>query len=357
MLRYIFYFEPQNRRKTFWQVQSLSWLILAVLPFAILHHGEVPLPDAAVLGLTRGLIGFVLSSLLLMPVLRWAWRRRVPLELPWIILVVGYCAALGWVDMTLAKFFALHMELNVSSIPVPLVSATWVFRTTAYLTWSVVYYVIQYWIDLQDSRLRLAQLQTEKQAIELQQLRAQVNPHFLFNAFNSILAEADNPKVVMTLTEGVAEFLRFSLRQTDALQELGAELDALEHYLRVEKVRFEDRFDYIIAASERARRCRVPGVLVQPLVENAIKYGQRTSRPPLRLSIEAEVREGKLMVAVANTGRWIRPEESPVSGNGIGLSNLRRRLELVYGAEATCDREEADGWVRMELQIPAEARG
>lgn len=353
MLRSLLQTDPSNRRRLFWLMQAFGWSVMAVLPGMVLSQSGVPLAQAALMGAARGVLGLIVSSLLLRPVLRRIWRRGAGFELRWVVPVGLYCLALGWLDMRCTRLLVVRLDLDYSAIPAAVVRASWIFRGTNYHVWTVLYCVIHYWFDTQDARLRLAQLQTERRTVELQQLRAQMNPHFLFNAFNSILAEVDNPRAVTTLTEGMAEYLRFSLRQTDALQRLGDELDALEHYLRVEKVRFEDRFDYAIAASERARQCRVPGALVQPLIENAIKYGRRTSRPPLRLSVAANVTAtGELVVDVTNTGRWI-PREEPRSG-GIGLANLRRRLELLYGPAARCEHGEADGWVRVSLRMPAE---
>lgn len=351
--------EPQNRRRLFWLMQCFGWSIMTVLPFMMLYQAGVSFASAAVMGLCRGIAGLVVSSVLLRPVLSYLWRRDHRIKLHWVIFVGVYCLGLGWFDRWLMDPIFLFFEVDYSVVPPAVSKGSWVFRGMTYHVWTVLYCVVHHWADTQDTRLRLSQLQAESRTMELQQLRAQMNPHFLFNAFNSILAEAENPKSVTTLTEGVAEYLRFSLRQTDALQRLGDELDALEHYLRVEKVRFEERFDYRIVASEAARQRQVPGALVQPLVENAIKYGPRTSPSPLCLSIVAEINAaGDLVVTVANTGRWIAsPTATTPTEGGIGLANLGRRLQLLYGAAARCECTEEEGWVRVRLQLPQEAKG
>lgn len=116
-------------------------------------------------------------------------------------------------------------------------------------------------------------------------LRARINPYFLFNARNAILAEAAKPQRVIAITHSLADYLRFSLAQTSGLHPLGDEVDALESYLRVEQIRFEERLEYGFSVDEAARCQVVPGALVQPLLENAVKYGPRTSQWPLRLAI------------------------------------------------------------------------
>jgi len=350
----IFQVDLQNLRRLFWQAQALGWGALFVASYVALERSGLSVGDALLISLVRSLLGLVISCVLLWPVVRWARRRALPMLVTIIILVV-WCYVLGWGETELTTAVVRAIGLDLAALPRYL-AAAWLFRAMAYMVWSLLYFAIRYWVDTQESRMRLVQLQAERRMMEVQQLRAQVNPHFLFNAINSILAEAENPRMVTMLTEGVAEFLRFSLRQTDGSQELGEELDALEHYLRVEKVRFEDYFDYTITASEAARRQRVQGVLVQPLVENAIKYGQRTSSPPLRLRVTADVMGKELVIVVANTGRWVPPVEGRPDG-GVGLSNLKRRLELIYDDAARCDCSEADGWVRLELHIPVKQKG
>ncbi len=132
---------------------------------------------------------------------------------------------------------------------------------------------------------------------------------------------------------------------------LGVELEALENYLSVEKVRFESKLEYRIDASLAARKVSVPIALVQPLVENAMKFAQKSGIWPVRIAITAALEDGCLQVAVANTGYWVEFDES--RSTGIGLENLRRRLLLLYGAEARLDVEAEGGQVIATVVVPA----
>ena len=209
-------------------------------------------------------------------------------------------------------------------------------------------------IETADTRLTLARNEAAARTSELRQLRAQVNPHFLFNALNSILAEKDRPAAVESITQELAEYLRFSLRPSGEYYFLGEELDALQRYMRVEKARFEEKLVYEISASPEARQVRVPVVTVQPLLENAMKYGRRTSALPLHVRITAEVSGGFMRLVVANSGRWVEAEPARTDG-GIGLANLARRLELLYGGRARLDTSSSCGWVQAELTIAMDA--
>ncbi len=351
MFHHFFQFDLQNRRRLFWQAQIIGWGVMAIVPFLFFHTSGVPAYEAVAISTTRALISMILSCLLLLPLLRWLRRQQLPIVTVGIV-IVACCAILGWLDVRLFKALIPVLRLNIAELPVYL-EESWIIRAIVFWMWSVLYFVIHYWLNTQEARLRIAQMQVEQRTIELQQLRAQMNPHFLFNAFNTILAKAENPQIVTKLTESMAEFLRFSLMQTGDLQELGKELEALKHYLRVEKQRFEEHFEYHITASKQACECQVPIILIHPLVENAVKYGQHTSPPPLRLKIEAKLNKTELWITVANSGRWVPPEKTSDVG-GIGLANLQRRLELIYSGNAQCTHEEKEGWVYVTLRIPKE---
>ena len=195
------------------------------------------------------------------------------------------------------------------------------------------------------------ELSSRQQKSELALLRYQVQPHFLFNALSAVMAVSDNKEKVEELTQSLADYLRFSLRKgNDDYSPLGEELDAMENYLHVEKIRFEEKLRFQIDADEEARVFVVPRQLVQPLLENAIKYGQQTSPMPLSIRIEAQLTGDRLHLTVENTGSWVEPSAS--SGMGIGISNLRRRLQLLYGDKARLTHEHSPQRVQSIVTLP-----
>src|SRR5690606_8063207 len=133
--------------------------------------------------------------------------------------------------------------------------------------WSVLYFGINYWLDTQRVRLELAEAEAAAQTSELKALRAQINPHFLFNALGSILAESDNARSVRELTLALSDYLRFSLQQHREQEPLKSEIDALENYLMVEQSRFGANLEYQINASREALEAPVLRTLIQPLLE------------------------------------------------------------------------------------------
>ncbi|WAC19122.1 histidine kinase [Luteolibacter sp. SL250] len=349
------YPEETARRRLFWFLQTSGWLgvgLMALYPLVQIFD----IRTMAVVLVLR-----VSSGILVTLGLRWLYRRMGWRDWSWWGLgavVMMLCVAMGTVDslgtQTLSRF------LTGSSVPQEIHSFLLLtgilLRTCVLMIWSLLYFGIKLWMETAEVKLRAAQSEASARTSELKQLRSQVNPHFLFNALNSILAEKDDPDAVERITQELAGYLRFSLRPAGDCQLLGEEIEALEHYLRVEKARFEEKLVYEIRVSPEAGAHRVPVATVQPLLENAMKYGRKTSPTPLRLLISADILPayGVLKVAVANTGRWV--DEDSEHSHGIGLSNLRRRLELLFGREARLTHTATDdGWVKVEAVIPLES--
>ncbi len=189
---------------------------------------------------------------------------------------------------------------------------------------------------------------------ELQLLRSQLSPHFLFNALNALQACAHRaPEELPPLIQSLAGTLRYTLKHREgAFVPLREEVAALEDYLAIEQARFRGDLSVTFALAPQVGECPVPALVVQPLVENALKHGRATSEGPLRVRIGiTRPTAGQVRVEVANTGRW-RPPASAAEGFGIGLANLRHRLEFTYGQRATLTQMEAEGWVTLVLCLP-----
>jgi LytS/YehU family sensor histidine kinase len=197
------------------------------------------------------------------------------------------------------------------------------------------------------------ELSRRHQKSELALLRSEMQPHFLFNALTAVMAVSDNKEKVEELTQSLADYLHFSLsKSNDDISPLGDELDALENYLHVEKIRFAENLIYQIDADQEARAFMVPSQLVQPLLENAIKYGQQTSPMPLSIRIQTQLTGEILHLVVENSGSWVDPSASQGMGMGIGISNLRRRLQLLAGKRASLVYEHSPERVRAILRLP-----
>jgi two-component system, LytTR family, sensor kinase len=199
--------------------------------------------------------------------------------------------------------------------------------------WSIMYFGIKFgnqWI-LEKERADKANLLA--QSAQLQMLRYQLNPHFLFNSLNSIRALiSEDQKVSKQMVTELAEFLRYSLvSKSFSNIPLREEIEAIEHYFALEHKRFEEKLVTTIEIDRDAEEFPVLSFLLNPLVENAVKYGMSTSPMPLRIAIKASVKNETLKIQVSNTGKWRIPTaETNEFSTGTGLGNIRLRLENAF---------------------------
>ena len=335
----------------FWRFQIIGWLAFAVftLPLKASAFGSVEY--AVVVVLLREPLGLLLTSGFRLVYRRMDIRAHPPAQLAVCVLVFSFLA--GGIDMLAFQSFSSDIQADPNSQNAV---GMWCFRTMLYCVWSILYFWIRDHQRNTRRLLRLAHAETAARNAELLMLRAQVSPHFLFNSLNTILAGLDRqPATLAPTVQGLADYFRYSLTSRhDTLVTLGEEFDAMMNYLMVEKARFRDSLVIESHLDPAARSILVPGIFLQPLVENAIKYGYQTSAAPLRIWIRVETGEGEsVRIEVRNTGEWVEPRPSDGS-RGNGLSILRRRLELLYGAgqRITITTVPVESQVSVRIEIP-----
>ncbi len=330
---------------SFWPLQISGWGLALMFPLFIWLSGTATEPNLLWLTFSRPFSGLMVTASLRPFCSRIFHRGAGPYLLIPAILVAA--VAIGWTELNVACWL-----LRINGLP-DLPGHIWVgilvHRSLTLLVWLLLYFGIKSFVSH-------SEIEREFQRSEIRLLRSQVNPHFLFNALTTIMAVRKDEQQVALITQSLADYLRFSLSQQeeDRLSHpLEEELEALENYLQVEKIRFQKNFESRIEATPEARAAGVPPALVQPLLENAIKYGQQTSPLPLRVAITARVAEGKLHLTVENTGRWVEPglTRSP----GIGIANLRKRLHLLYGDRAQVSFDFAGAAVKAQVFLPIQS--
>jgi len=230
----------------------------------------------------------------------------------------------------------------------------WYFGSLfVFLSWSVLYYGIKYYElhSLEHQKLieehalregeHLKRVQAESAArdAQLQMLRYQLNPHFLFNtlnAINALIALKENDKA-QEMLQLLSEFLRHSLEH-DGVENvsLEQELESLMLYLNIEKTRFEDRLTLEFDVSAQARRAKVPGLILQPIVENSMKYAIAENEDGGTVRVTAGVSDNVLLLEVSDTGPGMQTVQATES-RGVGLQNTLQRLQTLYGDNYSFD--------------------
>jgi len=214
---------------------------------------------------------------------------------------------------------------------------------------------LYYWKQFREEHLQAATLKDQLSQARLQRMRMQLQPHFLFNALNTItmMVRKQEGKKAISMIIGLSEMLRNSLRQDQrSFIPLDEELTLIEHYLRIEKARFQDRLELHMDIADDSRSFMVPNLILQPIVENAFKHGIAHSMHRAVLRISSRVEKQQLLLEVFNTTEVI-PHDWILSKNkGIGLRNTITRLRQLYQGSAQLKFTGQKGGVTVQLVLP-----
>jgi hypothetical protein len=241
-------------------------------------------------------------------------------------------------------------------------AVVWLFF---FLAWSAFYLANQAQAETLGAQRRLADAESAAQAAQVRALRYQVNPHFLFNTLNSLssLVMTGRTDRAEGMLLALSTFFRTSLSlDPTADVTLAEEIDLQRLYLDIEKARFPDRLHVEIDVPEKLQQARLPTLILQPIVENAIKYGVSKSRKAVLVRIAAKATsDGRMTLEVSNRLKHGGKDELPAAtheGTGLGLTNVCQRLEARFGSRATCRFGPMNGGgYKVSLTIPVETHG
>jgi LytS/YehU family sensor histidine kinase len=203
------------------------------------------------------------------------------------------------------------------------------------LVWSTLYFGIKYYLLSQEEKQRYLKASSMAHEDQLKMLRYQLNPHFLFNTLNAIstLILDKDTELANGMVMKLSRFLRYTLAN-DPMQQVSVaeEIESLKLYLDIEKVRFAERLTLHFDVSPDARHAQMPSLLLQPLVENSIKYAVSQSVGGGSIAVAARVDGGRLELVVADDGPGLDLRQGRLpKGSGVGLANTRERLSEIYG--------------------------
>jgi two-component system, LytTR family, sensor histidine kinase AlgZ len=327
----------------------LAWTQLsALLAFLVVEPGRVSWTAALLLTAPPTLVyGFVCLA-------TWYPARALPLRASRIAAIVfAHLLAAGllssvWLLLITAWARVLGRTEAVSA------------RTLAFFATGILLYLLatlfHYLLIASEEGRKMEKRELEVKMLareaELKALKAQLDPHFLFNSLNSISALCgSNPASARTLTTLLAEYLRKSLRIGSAESiTLSEELELASSYLAVERIRFGPRLEFVQNVDERVRGYRVPPLLLQPLVENAVTHGIGQLVEGGVVQIDAGRDDQHVRISVENRCDPDRPSRS---GEGIGLANTRRRIQTFYGGSAKIDVDAEPHRFRVAITLPA----
>jgi two-component system LytT family sensor kinase len=342
-----------SKSRIYWMLQLIGWTALTMSEF-ILYSLEFGFSTVVFLwSLINIALGIVLTNLYRLVIRRWNWSS---LPLPKLAFRVVVSVVILGLIMTIVNL-PLDKQLYAESlVNQPLLF--WGYLSTwckNLLAWILSYTVYHYVEQNRLTELEKIMLKTSMREAEAKVLRAQLNPHFTFNALNSIRALVmENPAKAQQSITQLSNILRNSLladrRKTVDLRE---ELKTVEDYLELEKVRYEDRLHYSIQSAPGAVYWQVPPMMLQTLVENGIKHGVSKEVNGGFLDVITELEDNYLIITIKNSGTLEKTDS-----DGVGLLNTAERLSILYGKDAGFRIfQQEDRIVLAEVKIPMLSEG
>ena len=213
------------------------------------------------------------------------------------------------------------------------------------------YYSVIYYKNYQDRLLAETELKNLVAEAELKYLKFQINPHFIFNSLNSISALTGfDPLKAREMIQKLADFLRFTLANNDKQKNsLEEELKNIKRYLEIEKIRFDDKFEFEEMIDDKCKELPIPNMILQPLVENAVKHAVYDSLEKITITFSCNMENNFMVIKLKNN--W-EANSSNKKGAGVGLTNIKNRLELIYHKNNLLKIEKDDKYFCVIIYIP-----
>jgi len=344
----------RDRGRLFWILNIAGWTgyTLAAWLGALAHEK----PESYFAVISAVAVAGLVISILLRLIYRRLWGHS-PLTLAIGMLVACYVFSFGWQwlhnvlywDWVKNSWRPEHLMDFVSGI----LGSFYIL-----LCWSGLYFGIKYYLQLQEQTEQTLKATSAAHQAQLKMLRYQLNPHFLFNTLNAIstlILDGANETANKAVSR-LSDFLRYTL-DNDPMSRvtLGSELSAIDLYLEIEKVRFGDRLIIEKSLEAKAQDALVPSLILQPLIENAIKYAITPSEEGGTLRISARVQHKTLVLQISDSGPGLGNGNNGQKSSGVGLKNTRERLQQLYGDSQafTLAPNEPRG-LRITINIPYE---
>ena len=344
------FFEEKSR--AFWMLQAVGWTGYLLLRTVSRVSNAFSL-EGVIAVLVEAIVGYCIT-LLLSTV--YGYLRGLP-RLPGILLSILTLAGATLIYAMLNAFAFSLLATTTPGITLPLVLGNLFLTFTVLAGWSALYFGINFYLIVEDQIDQMRLLENQASSAQLAMLRYQLNPHFLFNTLNSIstLVLLKQTERANAMLSRLAAFLRYTLaNEPTAHVTLAQEVETLQLYLEIEKMRFESRLRPSFEIDPRVEKARLPSLLLQPLVENAIKYAVTPQEEGAEIAVAARLNGERVQITVSDTGPGlIETKARPSLSTGVGLANIRERLVQSFGADHRFEtRSMPDGGFGVDIEIP-----
>ncbi len=336
--------------RAFWRAQIVVWGVFAIVGFVsrLTIFGNVE--AAFLVTLCQESLGFALTSAAAVLY----WRRRTKTLSP---VLLGLCVmllCLGAAALLTATGYAVHHLMVpdiIDAVPHQQFKLALFYYMGVLSIWSLIYFGASAELAARAERLSKMQAESRAMKLELEHLQQQIEPHFLFNSLNTIVAEiAERPAIAEEMTRRLAAYLRYSLdKRGRGLCRLEEEIEAAETYVRLLALRFDTRLECRCRIDPATLNKELPHMTLQGLVENAVKHSMRAEHECFQIDIDARMQGEDLVIQVGNPGKLQAPFDLAKGGGGLG--NLCRRLALRYPDRFKFSLDQRDGKIVAEIRL------
>ncbi|MCJ1962783.1 sensor histidine kinase [Novosphingobium mangrovi (ex Hu et al. 2023)] len=356
-----------NKDKAFWRLQTAGWAGAMLLRTMSMIANNQPL-TSLVLVLIQTITGFSIS-LVLSVIYRGLIARRPIITWGLTAVILAFAVSLhAFIDAWVWSLWRTDSDASFTQLFLGVLY----IDATLLGAWSALYYAINFYLQVEEQNDQLIRLESQATSAQLAMLRYQLNPHFLFNTLNSIstLVLLKQTEPANAMLSRLSSFLRYTLvNKPSARVTVAQEVETLKLYLDIERMRFEERLRTTFTIDPATEKCLLPSLLLQPLVENAIKYAVSPQESGAEITIATQLIGPTLRITVSDTGPGLQSATTdnrlsgmtydggePVS-TGVGLSNIRDRLDQAYGEDHRFETlEPVEGGFAVLIEMPAERR-
>ena len=335
--------------RNFWKAQLIGWIIMAGTNLLLQWFSGLPPSTYVMNALLPLVLGFLITTAYRYWIKNYAWKAWNLSKI--ILMIIGSTILLTVTFLVITHVFFLlsaGQGLSGKEFLGNFISFGFIF-----LIWNLLYFFIHYFNRLHYAEIEKWKLVAEMKEAKLGSLKSQINPHFIFNALNNIRALIlEDPNKARDMLLNFSDLFRYSLKHSDnATVPLEQELEVVEQYLALLSIQFEDKLAYTLNIEETLEMTDVPPMVLQLLVENAIKHGISQYKDGGEVVINIYENKNNLYIEVKNTGS-LEKTESLGNRLGVGLQNIRKRLNLIYSGNAHLHLKEVGSFVVASIKIP-----
>lgn len=338
----------KRRSNIYWVCQLLGWsfyLFINLIFFGLKYQSDYKYYLIIFLSLP---LGILITHLYREGILKYhVLRFKVPSQLIFIIFFSVLKALIFFTSITIVSIWLGFVDLKLDLISI---SELIINYSVPFFFWNIIYFGFKYFQNYRRSEINSLRLYAASRESELNNLKSQLNPHFMFNSLNSIraLIDEDPLKAKVAVTK-LSNILRTTLLiNKSKLIPLREEINLVMEYLDMEKIRYEERLNFKFKIEDNVKDLTIPPFIIQAQVENAVKHGVAKIPGVGQIVVEAFLLGDVLKIKVSNSGKI--GTEAPLTG--VGMSNSIQRLELLYGSSGKLFMSQVNNWVVVDINIP-----